>query len=188
MIKRTLALLLISTSSAWAQNIDYKPGVAKLTDPIEIMLKQIMRASGVTRILISDGARSEADQVNVMYQYITRNSVDGARQLYGPEGDAVVNAYAQALALQKPPDEIRAAMLTELHKQLPSALKNGRLMHVGREKEFTVFDVSISNLRPLTQQSTFEEIAKGYAAQGKIHRFLGTGEAEKEAFHFELKK
>jgi hypothetical protein len=188
MIKYTLGLLLISTFGTMAQTIDYKPGVAKLTDPIEILLKQLMTASGVTRILISDGSRRETEQVNVMYQYISRNSVEAALNLYGPEGDAVVNAYAQALASQKLPNEIKAAMLAELRKQLPSALKNGRLMHVGRENEFTVFDISISNLRPSNRQGAFEQSAKEYEGQGKLHRFLGTGEAEKEALHFEIKK
>lgn len=179
--------MLLSVPAVNAQEIKGKT----ISEKAKKILREIMLASGVSSVTISSTNRTAEEQAGVMYRYIKKYSVDAALKLYGPEGDAVIRVYAKSLAAGDDASTIKSKMLTELNKQLDSAYKNNRLMHVGREHAFEVFDISILDMEPklpVTNVAAFEKQAKLFETTGEIFRFLGRGEAEKEALHFEIRK
>jgi hypothetical protein len=115
-----------------------------------------------------------------MYGYIQRHGAAGAKQLYGPEGDAVVDVYERNRT--RPREEVLAAMLDELRRQLPSALANNRLMHL--HPCFYTFDVSMWSI-PEARRDDFIRAAQEHPG---VHRFLGPEQGEREAFHIEVSR
>lgn len=183
-----IGILFLFTQAIASAQIQYDSNVPKLPRAVEDTLKVIMKSSGVTKIVVTDGPRSLADQVGAMYNYIKRHGVANTLNMYAAEGDAVVNAYSRALKEGNDQAGIRNAMTEELKRQLPSALERNTLMHVGREDQFVVFDISKRRLEPNEKLDAFESIARSYVAAKKIHRFLGTSAGEKDALHFEIRK
>ncbi len=182
-----LLSLLMSGPLLCGQEIEGK----EISAEAKAILTEIMLKSGVTSVTVTSTARSKSKQVNVVYGYIQRHGVAAALSLYGPEGDAMINKYSEGLADGLSEAEIKAKMLAELEVQLPNAIANNRLMHVGREDQYEVFDISISQMEPkapMSKLGEFQDEARQLVASGRIHRFLGENEAEKEALHFELKK
>ena len=181
-------IVVLCHCMAFAQVIRYDDNVAKLPPAVEDTLKVMMKTAGVTQIVITDGSRSLADQVGAMYNYIKRHGVSNTLDMYGAEGDAVVNACSKALDEGMDVIAIKAAMMEELRRQLPSAIARNTLMHVSREDQFVVFDISKRRLMPNDKLAAFETIARSYQEAKKIHRFLGTGAGEKDALHLEFRK
>ena len=187
-----LAIILVTTITSYSQtisgnSIDYKA---------QTILKEVMKKAGVNSLTITSTNRTANDQVRVMFDYIKSNGVANANNLYGPEGKAVIKKYEEGIAKRNggnktvnvTDEQIKQMMLEELKRQLPSAIANNRLMHVGRENEFIVFDVDINSISPSNKLNDFEKIAKEFQSSGKIHRVLGRGQGEANAIHFEIKK
>jgi len=159
----------------------------ELPDSAKAILLSIMQESGVEEVIVTSTNRTVEAQVTAMIELINK-SVDGAKHLYGKEGKAVIDIYVKEKQANKTTDEIKQEMIKELKKQLPSAIANNHLMHVGRELQFIVFDISISKLKPATKINNFQSAANKNVSEGKIFRFLGTNSGEKDALHFEMKK
>ena len=187
---RVIMISIWSLTITWvsAQSIEYRAGVGRLPEAIEATLTEIMKSSGATKITVTSASRTTDQQVVEMYNLIEQNGVTSAKSLYGPEGNRVIDIYKVNRDKNKNESEIKVAMKEELVKQLPSAIENNRLMHVGREAQFIVFDISQRSFIPSGKLSAFETLCKRYESDCRIHRFLGRGEAEKSALHFEFRK
>lgn len=152
------------------------------------ILKKAMNEAGVTSVYITSANRTSKEQVRIMYDNLQINTVEHEKNLYGNEGDAVIDVYVASKAAGKSKDQIQADMLTELEKQLPAAIDNKRLMHVGREKEYIVFDMDIEKVEPAGKLEDFKKKLRDYESDGAIHRFLDPTNGEKKALHVEVKK
>ena len=183
-MKYVMLLFFIMPFSVFSQKIN---GI-EIPDKAKNILINIMNKSGVDEVTITSAYRSAEQQVNVMYNYISIYGINNAKKLYGPEGDTVVDVYAVEKKAGKTAQEIKQSMLRELKIQLPSAIANNRLMHVGREEKFIVFDISISKIKPSGLVNKFQETANSMVTEGILHRFLGTESGEKDALHFEILK
>lgn len=113
-----------------------------------------------------------------MYGYVRRHGLAQSHELYGPEGDAVLDVYQQHR--NAPRGEVLTLMEAELERQLPSAFANKRLMHLN--PCYFVFDVAMSSI-PAGKQEAFSRSAE---ENPHVHRFLGKDQAEREAFHIEI--
>lgn len=183
-MKKIFFISLFLPFTSYTQSIT---GVS-IPETAKTILKEIMLEAGATSVVITSACRSEIEQVNVMYDYIKRYGIGAAINMYGPEGDSVVMVYENEKKKMKVEQLIKETMLNELIKQLPQAMANNRLMHVGRCDKFIVFDLSIPRLNPPICLNKFEEIANQYVMQGKLLRYLGTANGEKDAMHFEIAK
>ena len=146
----------------------------------QAILHDAMTRSGVRSAVVTRTRSSPADQVRIMYNFISRHGVDAALRMYGSEGDAVVHRYS---ATDGSPDVKKAAMLEELNRQLPGARSNGRLMHVN--DDLVVFDLSLRRLDPTDAADSLIHALRANAATVRV---LGPEQGEKEAIHVELKK
>lgn len=148
---------------------------------------EIMREAQIDEVEVTSSNRTVVAQIDAMIEQITKNGVEEAKKLYGVEGDAVIDVYVQNKGNNKSIEEIKFQMTNELKRQLPSAIANNRLMHIGRESQFIVFDISIAKLKPFSESNAFQTVALKFVTQGKVFRFLGTNSGEKDAYHFEVK-
>lgn len=159
--------------------IEVERGVI-LPDSARAVLFEIMERAGVHSARVTSAGRSVSGQVRAMYGYIQRHGVAQAHDLYGPEGDAVIDMYQQHRRESR--GEILASMKAELERQLPAAFANKRLMHLN--PCYYVFDISMRSI-PTSKQAAFSRAA---ADHERVHRFLGKDEAEREAFHIEIQR
>lgn len=148
----------------------------------------IMKDAGVTEVTVTSANRTAKDQLRVMYDLLQTTTPAEAKKLYGPEGDAVIDVYVASKAAGKTKDQILVDMLVELDKQLPAALANNRLMHVGREATFIVFDLDIDRVVPAAKLVVFQTKLREAETAKVIHRFLDPDNGEKKALHIEITK
>ena len=180
------ALIALSVGTASAATCSYKAGVPQTVSAASMkLLDALVTTAKVTACSITSTTRSQADQIRVMYDYIVEHSPKAARDLYGPEGDEVVDAYDAAKAANMDAAGIRSAMTARLEKVLPKAVANKRLMHIERPG-YDVLDVSISSIAPADAVAAVSTAAKAAVRSGSLHRFLGTDDNEKDALHFEF--
>lgn len=152
----------------------------RLPSPARSVLQEVMQASEVGSVRITSTERTPREQVQAMYGFIRRHGPEAAYRLYGPEGDAVVASYEKHVS--KGQRRCRAAMLTELRRQLPKAHENNRLMHT--KSTHYVFDVAIRSV-PSQHRTQFVTAARQHP---RISRFLGPADGEKDAYHVEIPK
>lgn len=160
--------------------IKYDPQMARLPDFVESLLKDIMTKSLVSEIVVTSEMRTPEKQIDLMFAC----SKQGNCASYAPEGQAVIKVYKDNK--DKNEAEVKALMLAELKKQLPTAMKHCKLMHVRTQDDFIVFDISQTRISPLVQIQKLETEAKS-RVPNEIWRFLGTDNRESGAFHFEIK-
>ncbi|MCF0043633.1 hypothetical protein [Dyadobacter fanqingshengii] len=150
------------------------------------VLKEIMEKAGVTKITVSSTNRTADEQVSGMYG----KKIKGVYVNYAKQGEAVLKVYDQAKVDGLSKADTLQLMKEELVKQLPSAVIDKKLMHVNREKDFLVFDISAlaKDFVPSSKLDEFDKVARQFCAEGKFHRFLGKKEEDPEAFHFEFQR
>ena len=178
---RFLFLLLLThaaLAAARAQPAIHVASGVTLPDSARVVLTEILEAAGVPSARVTSAYRAPAEQVRVMDGYIRRNGAAQARALYGPEGDAVVAVWERYRSAPEPQRLIE--MEAELRRQLPSAFANKRLMHLN--PCYFTFDVSMRSV-PATRHAAFIAAAERHPG---VHRFLGPGQGEREAFHIEV--
>ena len=138
-MKKIFLLVIIIQAVSFSQKINGLQIPQKAKDILLIVMKE----SGVNEVTVTSTSRTPARQVSIMYNYIKTYAIANTKRLYGPERDSVADVFAFEKKAGKNETEIKKAMLEELQKQLPNAIANNRLMHVGREEKFIVFDISI---------------------------------------------
>ena len=127
-----------------------------------MVLRDILRAAGLTRAVVSSTSRSPASQARVMFNNIVAKGVAAQKRLYGPSGDKVIDVFVAAKAAGKTADEIKAAMEARIIEVGPSNVSH----HAADPKVLNVFDVAPSSI---ANRAAFELAVRSDA---RVKKFL----------------
>ena len=126
------------------------------------VLEDIMKAAGLSTVLISSTSRTPADQARVMFNNIQSTSVAKQKKLYAAAGDAVIDEYVKAKKAKKTPIEIKAAMEAKIIAIGPTKVSH----HASDPNILCVFDVAPSSV---AKKAAFEKAVK---ADKRVKTFI----------------
>lgn len=126
------------------------------------VLKDILRAAGLTSAQVSSTARKPADQARVMYNNIVATGVASQKKLYAAAGDAVIDVYVKSKAAGKSPVQIKADMEAKIIALGPTKISH----HAADPKVLNVFDVAPSSI---ADKKAFE---KAVGKDKRVAKFL----------------
>jgi hypothetical protein len=126
------------------------------------VLKDILRAAGLTSAMVSSTARKPSEQARVMYNNIVSQGVARQKQLYAAPGRSVIDVYVKSKAAGKTPDQIKADMEAKIIAVGPSKISH----HAADPKILNVFDVAPSSI---TNKKAFE---KAVTSDKRVAKFL----------------
>jgi Putative peptidoglycan binding domain len=151
------------------------PSGVLISDNAVRVLKDILRAAGLTRATVTSGRRTSSEQARIMYELIERNGVSYAKNLYASSGDDVIEQYVAAKAAGKSATAVKLAMETRI-RQLGC-------QHVSHHcsDSYDVFDVAPSSI---TDSSAFRRALDSAVFGGAIRMYLSP--PEDPAFHIEI--
>ncbi|MBI4088711.1 hypothetical protein HY415_01300, partial [Candidatus Kaiserbacteria bacterium] len=115
-------------------------GVVISTGAVNV-LKDILKTAGLTSATITSGRRTSDDQTRIMYDNLQTYGVANQKALYGPNGDAVIDVYAERKQAGASAAEIKAAMKQKIEQLGCSNVSN----HCSASDVFDVAPSSISN-------------------------------------------
>ncbi len=116
-------------------------GVLVSEDAVNV-LKNILKTAGLSKATITSGRRTSDDQTRVMYNNLQTYGVAHQQELYGPNGDAVIDVYVAAKKLAGASAvTIKAAMKQKIEQLGCSNVSN----HCSMSDVFDVAPSSISN-------------------------------------------
>ena len=105
------------------------------------VLKDVLKAAGVTSAQISSTARDASDQARAMYNNLEGTGkgqgVEAQRDLYAATGDKVIDVYEALKKEKKSPAEIKQAMKEKIDELGPSTVS----LHLADTSKLCVFDV-----------------------------------------------
>jgi hypothetical protein len=158
------------------EQIDFGPN-AKASDvsPYSLgVLRDVMAAANVPKVIISSTQRSSTDQARVMYNNLETQGVAAQRKLYKPPGQAVIDVYVAGNAANQTPDAIKAAMTAKINELGPETVSH----HAADPKILNVFDVAPSSVADV---NAFQNAAK---ADSRVSKFLTP--PNDPGLHFEI--
>ena len=125
-------------------SVDFGPNAnpQDVTPFSQIVLREILRAAGLKRAVVSSTSRSPADQARVMFGNIVAKGVAAQKNLYGPSGDKVIDVYVASKAAGKSPDQIKADMTSKIIEVGPTNVSH----HAADPSVLNVFDVAPSSI------------------------------------------
>jgi hypothetical protein len=126
------------------------------------VVKDILRAAGLTSALVSSTARKPNQQARVMYDNLEAHGVAAQKQLYAAAGDAVIDVYANSKAAGKSPDQIKKDMETKIIELGPTRVSH----HAADPSVLNVFDVAPSSIN---NKHAFETAVKN---ENRVSKFL----------------
>jgi hypothetical protein len=138
------------------------------------VLRDVMAAAGIAKVLISSTQRSPADQARVMFNNLETQGVAAQRTLYKAPGQAVIDVYVAGKAAGKSPDDIKADMTTKIVELGPMNVSH----HAADLKLLNVFDVAPSSVADV---DSFVAAAK---ADARVSKFLTP--PSDPGLHFEI--
>lgn len=151
---------------------------ATLSDKTVKVLKKIGKDSENYRLVINRTTSTPEKQANVMYENILSTSVSDQLDLYGDNGDKVIEVYKKNITKTK--DEIISLMLSKINDVGPSLVSN----HCGSFTDFNVMDISLNCIE--NKQKFIKEIDK-LKLNGTVKAFwypdIKSGE---KAYHLEI--
>ncbi|MDO8989115.1 MAG: hypothetical protein Q7U91_05730 [Sideroxyarcus sp.] len=128
------------------------------------VLKDIMKKAEVKSVMISSTARDATSQARVMFDNIEANGVEHQKDLYGKEGDKVIDVYVTSKKADKSSDQIKAAMKTKIDEIGVEKLSK----HGGDQSKINVFDVAPSSV----EANKKAEFIKQVDADSRVSIFL----------------
>ena len=156
----------------------------KISDKSMRILKEMLFALGIERAIITSTQRTPEQQAKIMYN----NLEDGAKSIYKPIGQTVVDVYKTSKKAGKNRSEIISDMTAKIKSY------DGITQRVSRHcvpddkyKEYNVFDVNPDPFL-LAKKAEFEKILREYKKNGKITDFLTYNPPNENAFHIEIKQ
>ena len=169
---RTLtALQGITPPTAGEPTID---GVALLSDAPAKVLREILKAAGLSRATVTSGVRTPAEQARVMYENCLSKGPEFNLRLYAPPGQKVVQVFIDNRS--KPRDPVIGLMLAKINELGPETVsKHCSTTHF-------VFDVAPSSI-PEAKRADFEAAIRAHGAVSKLIPPPGD-----PAFHIEIPK
>ena len=113
-----------------------------VADPSLAILKDVVRAAGLSKATITSTARSATDQARAMYQNLVGQGVAKQKQLYGPAGDQVIDVFVALRDEGRSAQEIKDGMRDAILAIGPSRVSR----HCGDPTLLNVFDVGPNSL------------------------------------------
>lgn len=138
------------------------------------VLRDVMAAAKVAKVIISSTQRSPADQARVMYNNLETQGVAAQKKLYKEPGQAVIDVYVAGKAAGKTADAIKAEMTAKINELGPMTVSH----HAADPKLLNVFDVAPSSV---SDPNDFQAAAK---ADARVSKFLTP--PNDPGFHFEI--
>jgi peptidoglycan hydrolase-like protein with peptidoglycan-binding domain len=89
---------------------------ARVSENAVRVLKDILRAAGLSRATITSGRRTANDQARIMYDLIVQRGVSYAKNLYGSTGDKVIDVYSTQKSAGKSATAIKQAMESKINE------------------------------------------------------------------------
>lgn len=135
---------------------------ADVTDFSRQVLTDILRAAGLSKVIVSSTSRLPADQARVMYANLESQGVDAQRKLYKEPGRKVIEVYRQGKLAGKDPATIKKLMTDEIVRLGPTTVSR----HASDPKILNVFDVAPSSV---AKRPEFEVAVR---AEKRVAKFL----------------
>jgi len=150
---------------------------AALTPFSRKVLADIMRKAGVTGALITSTQRTPEEQARAMFQNLEALGVKSQKDLYGPNGDLVIDVFVAGKAAGKTAAQIQKAMTQKIVALGPSNVSH----HAADPKTLNVFDISPSSI-PDAKRAAFLAAVR---ADKRVRKLLEPGNGD-PAFHIEI--
>lgn len=157
--------------SAATVDLVYRSTARKVVPEAERRLRLAAEYAGLDSLTITSTYRRPEDQVRAMYQNIEGRGHAYNLRLYRSAGKAVVNAHKRAREAGGTDEEVRAAMLAELHRVGPGNVSR----HLGVHG-LVVVDVSSPERGADgrgVRSSAFEAALTRLQAEGLLSMWLG---------------
>ncbi|SDD04775.1 hypothetical protein SAMN04487779_100436 [Belnapia rosea] len=159
-----------------AVTIDFGPNAraADVTDFSRKVLEDIMRAAGLTQVVVSSTARGPADQARVMFNNLEARGVAKEKELYGPAGDQVIDTYDAAKRAGQDAAAIKRLMTEKIIEIGPTRVSR----HASDPRVLNVFDVAPSSV---ARPAAFEAAVR---SNQRVSRFFKP--PEDPGYHLEI--
>lgn len=145
-----------------------------LPAPAAAVLKEILKAAGLSRARVTSVSRTPAEQARVMYENCVSKGVAFNKNMYAAAGDKVIDVYAANK--DKPKDTVIALMLAKILEIGPEKVSR----HISGT-HYT-FDVAPSSI-PSAKHAAFLAAIKAHKAVSKV-----IPPPTDPAFHIEIPK
>lgn len=149
---------------------------AKVSKHSKDILNDIMKASGISKLIVTSTARTVADQARIMYSNIEKHGANEQKRLYGGYGDKVIDVYVDLKGKGKQQSEIITAMQKKIQSLGPGNVSS----HVADFSKLNVVDIAPSSI-PKGQQLKFENAV---TSDSRIKRFFKP--PKDPAYHLEI--
>ncbi|WP_129337242.1 hypothetical protein [Cellulomonas endophytica] len=126
------------------------------------VLTEIVRAAGLSQVLVSSTQRTPADQARVMFNNIRQLGVQSQLDLYGSAGDKVIGVYVASTAARRTDAQIMADMERKVVELGPPNVSR----HTADPDVLAVIDIAPSSV---TDKAAFERAVK---ADARVSLFL----------------
>jgi len=142
--------------------VTIQPNVV-ISDNAVNKLKHILASAGLTQATISSGRRSPARQAQAMYDLIVNRGVGYAKNLYGINGDRVIDVYCEHSDADKSKQNIISEMTNKINALGPSNVSK----HCSETHD--TFDVPPSSI---ADKYAFEQALREAANNGIISSYI----------------
>jgi hypothetical protein len=141
------------------------------------VLQDIMRRAGVTSAVVTSTQRTPAAQARAMFENCESQGVKSQKDLYGPNGDLVIDVFVAGKAAGKTAAQIQKEMEKKIIALGPSNVSH----HAADPKVLNVFDVAPSSI-PAAKQAAFQ---KAVLADKRVRKFFTPSQGD-PGFHIEI--
>ncbi|MEO1018899.1 MAG: hypothetical protein AAFY56_14570 [Pseudomonadota bacterium] len=118
------------------------------------VIKEIMKASRIYRVIVTSTARDAFDQARVMYDNLEQFGTRHQKNLYGPAGDEIIDVYIEAKKNGHDRNEIITLMKARIIAIGPTKVSR----HAADVSKLNVFDISPSTIPPEKKSKWEKEI------------------------------
>lgn len=163
--------------------IVFEKGVdsATIAESSILLIKEMARKSANNKIYITSTVRTPRKQAQIMYSYIVSEGLQNQYNLYGPNGDKVIDVYVSQKRLNKNKEEIVKAMEEKINKLGADNVSR----HCGNHAIRNVFDISY-NPQKMKNPKGFLQQINLKVKDGTISKFIN--ESKRNCFHIEIKQ
>lgn len=135
--------------------IEYDGDITKIPDKAKTILTKILNEVGISSVKITSTTRTPADQARIMYDNLQQYGVQKQKQLYGENGDLVIDEYEKAKNEGKQVSEIKQKMESKIKELGPATVSK----HCGDPLKISIFDIAPSSI-PDTKKIDFVKALK----------------------------
>lgn len=176
------ALAAVATSLGVALAAEPELSGRAVPERARLVLLEILKQSGLEGARVTSTTRTAAEQAKVMFDFVNKNGIDAALELYGPHGDAIIKVCAASYKQHgKCADGMLPKMVDETRRQIELLVKQGdrrtELMHTS-DTHFTI-DIAPESI---ADRPAFEAAV---LADRRVTRFLKPP-LDRNSYHLEI--